>query len=110
VLRHPASSGHSWEAVTVDKIAQLNLTVDGVTYTGAGDSIAEAARELERDVDAAEARDQAAHQAAKDADREPDRWPAGTRPVDRWRVTPKGEAYLERYRRLTLRERGEGRP
>jgi hypothetical protein len=60
----------------------------------------------ERELAAAEARDQAAHQAAKDRAREPDRWPTGTgRPA--LPPAPGSPAYLAADARWTahLRER-----
>lgn len=40
----------------MNRIAQLNITVNGKTYSGEGESIAQAARELERAVAGAETR------------------------------------------------------
>jgi hypothetical protein len=95
-------------------VAQVNLKLaDGTTYSGAGDSIAEAAAELERAVDAAPRPAMGPACAVCGRMVEP-LFPDVPRPVcARCRAAaaaPKSATYLERYRRLALRERGEGRP
>jgi hypothetical protein len=69
------------------RTAQLHLTINGTTYTATGETIAEAAAELERQVAA----------AAREA------------PAPRWRPTPAGTRSLEAYRRLARRERSQPR-
>lgn len=93
--------------------AHLNLTVNGVTYHGQGESLAEAAAEMEREIDAAPRPAMGPACAVCGRMVEP-LFRDMPRPVcarcQAAAAAPKSATYLELRRRLALRERGEARP